>query len=205
MEPGSTAFQEDIGLYATQLARMQRLRGNLGDAAGLTRLSLATLRALTATNPAQTGWQREFAEALAEQATQAIAAGDQGEATQAPLRAALAILEPLLAQGGEDRSVVLATTEARLRLASRLPAEARAALAGKALATIDAQASAQADPRLRALRVEALLYLGRVGEARAIASDLTNGRYREAGFLQLLRSHGMAVNGTVPAQGTRHE
>ncbi len=99
----------------------------------------------------------------------------------------------MLAQGGEDRSVVLATAHARLRLASLLPTQARTALAGKALAAIDAQASARADPRLQALRVEALLYLERRGEARKLAGELTNGRYREAGFLQLLRSHGISV------------
>ena len=149
------------------------------------------LRALTTTNPAQTGWQRELAEAHTEQAEQAIAAGDRGHAATAPLLAALAILEPLLAQGGEDRGVVLAASHARLRLASVSAADARATLAGKTLATLDAQTSARTDPRLLALRVEALLYLERKGEARRLANDLTNGRYREAGFLRLLRSHGI--------------
>ena len=120
-----------------------------------------------------------------------IAAGDRGHAATAPLLAALAILEPLLAQGGEDRGVVLAASHARLRLASVSAADARATLAGKTLATLDAQTSARTDPRLLALRVEALLYLERKGEARRLANDLTNGRYREAGFLRLLRSHGI--------------
>ena len=191
MEPGSTAFQEDIGLYSTQLAKLQRLRGDLPGAAASTSQSLAMLRALTTTNPAQTGWQRELAEAHTEQAEQAIAAGDRGHAATAPLLAALAILEPLLAQGGEDRGVVLAASHARLRLASVSAADARATLAGKTLATLDAQTSARTDPRLLALRVEALLYLERKGEARRLANDLTNGRYREAGFLRLLRSHGI--------------
>lgn len=201
MEPGSTAFQEDIGLYSTQLARLQRLRGNLPGAAELTRQSIAALRALTTTNPDQTGWQRELAEAYTEQAEQAIAAGTVEDAATGPLRAALAILEPLLAQGSEDRSVVLAATHARLRLASRLPADSRSALAGKALDTIDAQASARADPRLQALRVEALLYLDRRVEARKLATDLTNGRYREAGFLRLLRSHDISPARHQPKQG----
>ena len=91
----------------------------------------ATLRALTTTNPAQTGWQRELAEAYTEQAEQSIAAGDPEEATTGSLRAALAILDPLLAQAGEERSVVLAATHARLRLASGLPADARSALSGR--------------------------------------------------------------------------
>ncbi len=201
MEPGSTAFQEDIGLYSTQLARLQRLRGDLPGAAESTRQSVATLRALTNTNPAQTGWQRELAEAYTEQAEQSIAAGDPEEAATGSLRAALAILDPLLAQAGEERSVVLSATHARLRLASRLPADARSALARKALDTIDAQASARADPRLQALRVEALLYLDRRVEARKVAHDLTNGHYREAGFLQLLRSHGISVARHQPKQG----
>ena len=91
MEPGSTAFQEDIGLYSTQLARLQRLRGDLPGAAESTRQSIATLRALTTTNPAQTGWQRELAEAYTEQAEQSIAAGEPEEAATGSLRAALAI------------------------------------------------------------------------------------------------------------------
>ncbi|HWS79070.1 MAG TPA: TIR domain-containing protein [Thermomonas sp.] len=199
MEPGSTAFQEDIGLYTTQLARMERLRGNLPEAAGLTRQSLAALRALTTTNPAQTGWQRELAEAYIEQAEQLTAAGGPGEASVA-LRAALAILEPL-AKDAEDRSVVLAVTHARLRMSTLLPPADRAPLASQALAMIDGQASARADPRLQALRVEALLQLERRNEARRLAGDLTNGGYREAGFLKLLRSHGISVARHQPKQG----
>lgn len=186
MEPGSTAFQEDIGLYSTQLARLQRLRGDLAGAAALTERSLATLRALTKTNPAQTGWQRELAEALVEQGEQAIAAGHAAEMATAALNAALAILEPLLAQGAEDRAVVLATTHARLRLASRLPPDERIGLARKALDTIDAQTSARADPRLRALRAEALFQLQRHPEARRLAGELAASGYREAGFKALL-------------------
>lgn len=200
MEPGSTAFQEDIGLYSTQLARQQRLRGNLTDAAVLVRQSLATLRALTTTNPAQAGWQRQLAEAHTEQAEQVISAGGTDEAATLPLRAALAILEPL-AKDAKDRSVVLAVTHARLRVIPLLPAADRAPLAKQALATIDEQTSARADPRLQALRVEALLQLDRHTEARTLARDLTNGGYREAGFLQLLRSHSISVAHHQPARG----
>lgn len=199
MEPDSTAFQEDIGLYSTQLARLQRLAGDLADARALTRQSLATMRALTATNPSQTGWQRELAEALTEQAEQAIAVDDKAAALTS-LRAALAILEPLAKDSG-DRSVVLALTHATLRLASQLPSDGRVSLAGKVVATIDAQASARADPRLQALRVEALLYAARRAEARSVALNLTNGGYHEAGFLRLLRSHGIAAARGQPRQG----
>jgi tetratricopeptide (TPR) repeat protein len=201
MEPGSTAFREDIGLYATQLARLERLRGDPEDAATLTRDSLAALRTLTKGNPAQTGWQRELAEAITEQAEQAIAAGDADGAAVALLRDALAILEPLLAQGGEDRAVVLATTNARLRLASRLPPAERSALAAKALATIDAQSSARDDPRLQALRVDALLSLQRRADARPLAAALTARGYREPEFEQRLRAHGIPVARPRTRQG----
>ena len=189
MEAASTYYQEDIGLYAAQLARLQRLRGDRADAERLVDESLATLDAMVAANPDQPGWQRERAEALTERAELAMAAGDRGDAAMAPLRAALAILEPLIAQSAQDRSTVLATATAQVRLASLMPEQDRVALASQSLALIDAQTSAPGDPRLQALRAEALLHVGRAPEAGKIANALLAGGYRDAGFAQVLRSY----------------
>jgi len=186
MEPASTAFQEDIGLYSTQLARMQRLRGDLSGAVVLTDASLAMLRSMVARDAAQPGWQRELAEALIEQAEQAIASGRRDNAADS-LHKALAILEPQVAQADQDRATVLATAAARLRMASLSTADLRAGFAGRTLAMLDRQASARADPRLLALRAEALFHLGRTHEAHELASALAESGYRDPGFATLLR------------------
>ena len=41
MEPGSTLFQEDVGLYSAQLARLLRLHGDTAGAADSAAQSLA--------------------------------------------------------------------------------------------------------------------------------------------------------------------
>lgn len=71
---------QGLGLYSTQLARMQRLRSGLSGAVVLTDASLAMLRSAVARDAAQPGWQRELAEALIEQAEQAIASGRRNAA-----------------------------------------------------------------------------------------------------------------------------
>lgn len=193
MESRSTAFQEDIGLYSTQLARMQRLRGDLDGAAALTEASLATLQGLVAKDAAQPAWRRELAEAYIERAEQAVATGRRDDAV-APLRTALEILEPQLAQAADDRGIVLATATARLRLAMLLADGERSELAGRTLSLLDAQTSARADPRLLALRAEALLHLRRAAEARKLADALKAAGYRDAGFATLMRAIDPSAN-----------
>jgi tetratricopeptide (TPR) repeat protein len=184
-EPASTPYQEDVALYSGQLARLQRLRGETADAARLAAQSLALFDKLVAVDPAQPDWQRERAETLIEIAVQAITSGGRDKA-MSPLHEALGILEPRLAKSAQERNTVLATADARLRLASLSTPAEREALARKALDTIDAQVSGRADPRLRALRVESLLVLGRDTEARTLGEALMASGYRDAGFTQFM-------------------
>lgn len=132
-------------------------------------------------SPDQPGWRRELAEARIEQAEQAIANGRR-DAGAAPLREALAILEPQLLQNPNDRAVVLATVSARLGLATLAtdPGDVRA-LATRALATVDAQAYGQRDPRLLVLRVQALRRLSREREASSTVAELAATGYRDVG------------------------
>lgn len=192
MEPDSTAFQEDVGLYSGQLAKVQRLHGDNTDATRLAAQSLAVFDQMIATDPTQPAWQRERAETLVEIAAQAMASGERGDQATAPLNEALAVLEPLLAENVQDRAVVLAVVDARLRLASLSPAKERQVIARKALAAIEAQTSAKSDPRLRALQVESLELLGRDTEARTLRDALMASGYRDAGFTALLRNNELA-------------
>ena len=186
LEPASTPFQYDVGLYSMQRARVERLLGHAGEADRLLRRSLALLEAMIASSPDQPAWQRDHAEALAEKAAQALARTDGDAVAIAALRQALAILEPQLAQNPQERATVLATVAARLRLAALSDAAHRQSLAQRGLDAIDSQGTAQSDPRLVALRVEALLLLGRKPEARTLARELQAGGYRDAGLSPLL-------------------
>lgn len=191
MEPGSNLFQEDVALYSAQLARLLRLQGDATGAAAMGAQSQTMFEKMVAADPTQPAWQREQAEMLTELAAQTISAGDRGKGASL-LHKALAILEPQLADNPQDRATVLATTESRLRLASLSPAGERETLARKALATIEAQTSALADPRLRALRVESLLLLQRGPEARTLGETLVASGYHDAGFMILLHANDIA-------------
>jgi len=190
-EPDSTPYQEDVGLYSAQLARLLRLRGDTAGAASLAAQSKAIFEKLVATDPTQQIWQREQAETLTEIATQAIASDDRKIAASL-LYKALAILEPQLEQNARDRAIVLATTDAKLRLASLSAESDRESLARGALAGIDAQTSGQSDPRLQALRAEALVLLQREREAHELGETLVASGYRDAGFMALLKTKDIA-------------
>ena len=181
MEPGSTDYQGSIGLYAFQLARVEREQGNAAAADQLVQESQDTLDALIKASPDQPAWQRDRAEALTERATQAIIAGRRGSEVTAPLHLALNVLEAQLTENPQDRGTVLATTNARLRLASVSADPLRAELAKRALVTIDAQTSAPNDPRLLSLRMDALRQLGHVHQADAIAKSLAASGYLATG------------------------
>ena len=165
MEPASTAFQYDVGLYALQRARVERQRGHFAEADALLRRALTVFEAMIAASPDQPAWQRDHAEALTERAEIAIAQGRAGKDAATPLRSALAVLEPQLAQSPQERATVLATMHARLLLASVSTGAEGIRLAERSLAAIDAQASARNDPRLLSLRIDALRLLGSTTEA----------------------------------------
>ena len=192
IEPANTSFQEDAGLYSTQLARELRVNGDAAGARALSTRALNVLQHLTTQDPGNTGWQRELAEARIEQAQQARAAG-QTDAARKQAQSALDIVEPQLAQQPDDRSTVLASIGARLLLAAVAEDGGGATkLREQALQIAQAQSSGRNDPRLLALRVEALLELGRKPEALAILPALWESGYRDAASVELLRQHAIA-------------
>ena len=190
-EPGSTLFHEDVGLYSAQLARLLRLRGDEVGAARLAAQSQSAFEKLVASDAAQPAWQREYAETLTELAKQASTSGHDEMAMEL-LRKALAVLESQVAGNAQDRATVLAAVAARLHLATLSQPTERSMLAGAALAAIEAQTAAPADPRLQALRVESLLLLHRVQEARTLGETLMASGYRDAGLMALLRTNDIA-------------
>jgi tetratricopeptide (TPR) repeat protein len=178
MEPASTAFQYDVGLYALQRAKVERRRGRAADAQRLVRRALEVLGAMVAANPDQPALRRDLAEAMTEQAVQRAARGDRGGAT-ALLQPALEALAPQLAESPQERGTVLATVDAMLRLAALSDPAPRRRLCERALAAIEGQQSGRDDPRLLALRADALLQLGRRPEALAVAARLRRTGYRD--------------------------
>ena len=201
MEPDSSDFQREVGLYALQMARLERQRGDAEASRLLIGESLTALDALVKANPNQPTWQRDRAEAMTERAEQTLAAGtDSGEAEEL-LRDSLEVLEAQLVQNAQDRGTLLATVNARLRLASISADAQRADLAKQALASIDAQTSARKDPRLLALRADALLQLGRKDEAAAIARSLASSGYRDRALAADLARAGIRVRALTADTG----
>jgi len=184
VEANSTSYLEDAGLYGIQLAHWLHVKGDAAAAQAQLAKAMAVLQRLTRQDPSNVGWQRELAEAGVEQARQSTASGQRKRAHQQTLQA-LAILGPQLAQQPNDRATVLASVEARLQAASLDSAAART-LREQALATIDAQTTGRHDPRLLALRIEALLGSGQRSQALALLPTIWKTGYRDPAFVALL-------------------
>jgi eukaryotic-like serine/threonine-protein kinase len=187
LDPSNTDFQEHAALYATQLSRLRRLSGDLPSATALTDKALSIFAGLTRRDPDNAAWRREYAEAQVEQAAQLREAGQQDQARE-HATAALHVLTPLMAQLPDDRSTLLAGTAARLSLAAVTTDEQAARqLRSEALESVQTAKSGQGDPRLQALRVEALLALQRRPDAAPVIQRLWASGYRDAGLLRVLR------------------
>ena len=187
LDPSNTDFQEHAALYATQLSRLRRLSGDLPSATALTDKALSIFAGLTRHDPDNTAWRREYAEAQVEKAAQLREAGQQDLARE-HATAALHALTPLMAQLPDDRSTLLAGTAARLSLAAvTTDDQAARQLRNEALASVQTAKSGQGDPRLQALRVEALLALQRKPDAAPVIQRLWASGYRDAGLLRVLR------------------
>ena len=194
MEPTSTDFQSDVGLYALQLARLERQLGNSESALQLAQESAGLFDALVRASKDQPTWQSRQAEAITERAHLAIAAGMREGDLDTQLRKALQTLEAQLAQSPQDRSSVLATVDARLRLAAISSDPERTRLATTSLATIEAQASARNDPRLRVLEADALRQLGRRADASAVDTALRASGYRAPAVARVARAAAASLN-----------
>ena len=187
LEPDSASYAEDVALYAAQLARLRRLQGQAQAASDLVALALATCDQLLAKDASQPGWLRMRADTLVEKAQLARTPAEAREL----LASALQVLDPQLVQSPEDRSTLLSTVGARLRMAA-LSAGADEASLRDSLAACDRVRSGQADPRLRALRAELLLRLD-PARGQGLARALWQDGYRDAAFAQLLDDRGVAI------------
>lgn len=187
LDASNTDAQEHVALYATQLARLRRLSGQPDAAAGLMANAMPLFTTLRTQDPRNAAWQRGYAEARVETSLEAAQRGDRAKA-RADAREALAVLEPLRAAQPGDRTTLLATLAACLASAAvaQAPAEARASRE-RVVREAAAVETGQADPRLVALRIEALLALGRQGDARPAIRSLWAGGYRDPALLQQLQ------------------
>jgi len=187
VDSDQATFQEYVALYSSQLARLRRLSGDLPSAQKLTARALEIFVALTKQDPANTDWQVEFAEVQNEHGAQLRAAGKTAS-SRAAIQASLSLLSPLALSQPDDRSTLLATVGAKLLLAAVTddPQSAQQ-LREEALAATQGAKSRSGDPRLLALRVEALLELGRKAEAQPALDQLWNNGYRDLALLALLR------------------
>lgn len=201
IEPNITSYQEDAGLYGTHLSYWLRVRGDSELASQQLAKAMDALLRLAKQDPSNVGWQRELAEARIEHAEQ-LRTGGQAERARQQATLALAVLAPQLAQQPDDRSTVLASVDARL-LAASLEDDADRARKHReqALQTISAQTTGQNDPRLLALRIEALLGLGQRQQALALLPTTWKTGYRDPAFVALLASKNLdpaLPNGIAP-------
>lgn len=187
-DPRIAQVQVDLALYSSELARLKRLTGDLAGATGLSHRSVSTYTALVRTDPTNSSWQRQFAEVQIEQALESQAAG-HADAARTESQAALALLEPQLRKQPDERALLLATAHARLVLAAvALDPNSAQRLRSDALAATESIRSGRADPRLLALRAQALIVLGRASEARAVLVQLSDSGFGDPELRTLLQS-----------------
>jgi hypothetical protein len=97
------------------------------------------------------------------------------------------VLAAQLAGQPEERALLLASVGADLRLADLQDTALAHRLREQALQRLAVMGSGAADVRLLALRVDALLALGRAAEAQPLARQLWASGYRDAALVQELR------------------
>jgi tetratricopeptide (TPR) repeat protein len=185
-----TSFQEHLALYSTQLARLQRLSGDLPTARTSTARSVRSLRALVKKDPTNYIGQSYYTGALTEQAAESLAVNQPGAAHD-QIQRALQILEPMLAKHPDDRETLLAATTARLLSAETDPEpQAAQSQRERVLGTLQTVKTSRTDPRLVALQVEALLALGRKAAAQPLIKQLWASGYRDPALLVVMhREH----------------
>jgi tetratricopeptide (TPR) repeat protein len=196
-DASNASSRELLALYSLQLARLERATGDLPAAGKLNTKAVAIFAALTKKDPSNDDWKMEYAEALTEQATELQVAANV-KAARKSAQAALDTLEPMLAKHPGNRDTLLATVTAKLLAASLTedPANSQA-LREQSLHAMQAVKANLDDPRLLALRVEALLGLGKKNEARNFVARLRASGYRDAAFVDEL--HRAYINYPVDA------
>ncbi|MES2404423.1 MAG: toll/interleukin-1 receptor domain-containing protein [Pseudomonadota bacterium] len=191
-DPQDTGLLDLTALYSTQLAGLQRESGHLPAANTLNARAITILAALIKKDPTNDDWQSDYAGTLIEQAAESRALADVA-AARSQARIALRILEPMLAKHPDQRDTLLATTNAKLLLASvSNDPDAARSLREQALQTMLAVKSDRKDPRLLGLQAGALLGMGGNGEAKLLIKQLWSAGYREPGFVEMLQRERIA-------------
>ena len=191
-DPQDTGLLDLTALYSTQLAGLQRESGHLPAANTLNARAITILAALIKKDQTNDDWQSDYAGALIEQAAESRALADVA-AARSQARIALRILEPMLAKHPDQRDTLLATTNAKLLLASvSNDPDAARSLREQALQTMLAVKSDRKDPRLLGLQAGALLGMGGNGEAKLLIKQLWSAGYREPGFVEMLQRERIA-------------
>jgi tetratricopeptide (TPR) repeat protein len=206
-DPTITSIRENASLYKTQLSRLLRVSGGIDEAAKLTNEALDIFAELVRQDASNTAWQREFAEAQIERSAQLLSTGNAVEARKL-LEKALAWLEPALVNRPSDRNTVLAAVNARLLLATTDDTRTRA-LRESCLQSMNGVNSGTDDPRLLALKVNALIGLDRTDEAQSAIERLRTSGYRDPAFVEAMHRSKIAFlpaeqRGTVaPSEATK--
>jgi tetratricopeptide (TPR) repeat protein len=191
-DPGNAVFQDDLGICAARLARLKRTGGHLQSAARLNAEALQIYASLVKKAPENADSQGHYVQALIEQAAQAREAGD-APGVRTAARHALRILEPALAKQPDSHRGLLPTMTATLLLASvTRDTSAARTLHEQALQTMQAVKARQNDPRLLALRVQALLALKQNADAQPLIKRLWTAGYRDPEFVALLKHQKIA-------------
>ena len=186
VDPKQTSFQLKLAIYLSQLSRLKRLDGDLPAAQAMTGESLGIFSKLIQLDPANANWKQYGAEVQIEQAAESLSNGQAG-AARAQVQTALDTLNPLVAKEAGDRILLLDTVTANLLLANasrdKLSAQR---LRTDALQATQAVKSGDADPRLLALEVEALLDLRKNVDAKPLIKRLWKAGYRDPALLTAL-------------------
>jgi tetratricopeptide (TPR) repeat protein len=186
VDASNADLQELVALYGTQLARLRRLDGDLLAATRLATKAELTFTRLIRMDPNNTAWKREYAETLIERAEQSRAIDDVAAARK-QAQAAAHELAPLFAQSPDDQATLLAMAAGWMAQANVATDEATArGLREKALLALASGKRAGDDPRLLALKTEALLALGRKREATPTIERLWATGYRDSALLSVL-------------------
>jgi len=189
-EPKATDLRAKIALYSTQLARLRRLSGDPETAQRLNDKSLEIFGDMTRQDPSNAEWQRDYAEAQLEQAAQSLAANQSDKSRDEATRA-LSVLAPMYAKQPGERTLLLDAAHAHLLLAATAETGIARQSRDGVLKDIQAVSSAAADPRLLALRVEALLGLDRRADADPIIQQLWASGYRDLELTAALKRNGV--------------
>ncbi|MBQ4856202.1 TIR domain-containing protein [Rhodanobacter sp. B2A1Ga4] len=187
IDPKQTSFQLKLAIYLSQLSRLKRLNGDLPAAQVMTDKSLNILSKLIELDPANASWKQYGAEVQIEQAAESLASG-QASRARAQVQTALDTLKPLFAKQPEDRSLLLDTVTANLLLAdASSDRQSAQRLRSDALKVTQGVNGEDSDPRLLALKVEALLNLQKRSEATPLIQRLWKAGYRDPALLAVLQ------------------